>query len=71
MPCMGADCNLAERQGEKAYRFFAEWLKDTHGIPLIEECGKGGLSYGLTIEAHKKLEAAVKDLFVAEACDTW
>lgn len=75
MPCSGPNCDYAASKGDKAYAVFAEWLKDTYDIPTQGDITTQDRRYAmwnhLTIDSHKKLQEAVRDLFVSDACDSW
>lgn len=73
MPCSGPNCTYAAAQGDKAYAEFAAWLKESHGIPTLDEIAKDSNPrwFKFTKESHEKLREAVRDLFVSDVCDNW
>lgn len=70
MPCMGADCDAAAKRGEDAYEKILMMLERDYHLLLDTSHSKESWPE-LRVKAKQDLRAALKELFIAEACDTW
>ena len=74
MACMGPNCDYAEQKGREAYKLVAKMLLEQFNVPSPHEgewTPEERRFYRCTLDSHAKLEAALVDLLVSEACDTW
>ncbi len=73
MPCSGPNCPAAEEQGEEVFNEVMLEIEKKYKFPSAEmlKDPKERAFFNNYVESREKLRLAFRDLFLAEACDTW
>lgn len=72
MPCSGPSQDLAYLKGDKFFLELTKKLDKEYFIPFIENSTtEQKFFYRNTLEAQEKLREAIRELFWADACDSF
>lgn len=73
MPCAGPNCPAAKDKGEEVFNEIMLQIEAKYKFPSAEmlKDAREAKFYSSYVESREKLRLAFRDLFLAEACDTW